>query len=90
MLAKSPKSVGFKYELKILLNGWTLSALLWCSGLSVEYIGNVIDVISFANAMGCLGYWIKFGGWAVGGLFVLIFAARLCLYFHRRRKGQFL
>ncbi|MNJ45065.1 hypothetical protein D3C77_401430 [compost metagenome] len=86
MLAGQSRAKGVKYCFQLLLNGWVISAILWCLGSLVDFIANEFDLVIPYE----LDFWLKIAGWIVGGLFFIVFMIRLFIYWHGRRSGKYL
>ncbi|WP_046483590.1 hypothetical protein [Pseudomonas veronii] len=86
MLAGETPIKGVRYNVQLLLNGWVLSALLWCFGSGMQSLaGNILD-----GWLIRIGFYIEVVGWSCGLISVIIFIALSGVYFYARRKGKIL
>jgi hypothetical protein len=86
MLADQVSIKGIKFNFQMLLNGWVLSAVLWCVGTGLLSISTDI-------ADGCIpriGGYIIYAGWGWGGGTLLVFIFLMCKYWWVRRSGKIL
>ncbi|KAA0946214.1 hypothetical protein FQ186_25945 [Pseudomonas sp. ANT_H14] len=86
MLADETPIKGVRYNVQLLLNGWVLSALLWCFGSGIQFVaGSVLD-----GWLVRIGLYIEVVGWACGLISAVVFMMLIGIYFTGRRKGKIL
>ena len=86
MLAGQNPHKGFKYNFKVLLNGWVIALFILCFGRLFDFIGTFL----WADAFGVIGLCIGTVGWIIGGAFSIIFVIRLIAFALARRAGKIL
>lgn len=86
MLAGHVAIKGIKYNVQFLLNGWVLSALLWCIGSGLQSVSE-----SIADGwIPLIGAYVVYAGWGCGFVSAIIFAMLMCRYWWARRAGKIL
>ncbi|TCV51580.1 hypothetical protein EDB99_107246 [Pseudomonas sp. 460] len=77
---------GVRYNVQVLLNGWVLSALMWCIGSGLQSVPDgIID-----GWMNRAGVYIVYAGWGGGIVSLAIFLVLMGIYLHARRTGKIL
>ena len=77
---------GVKYNVQVLLNGWVLSALIWCIGTGLQSVPDV-----FVNGwITRVGVYIVFAGWGCGLISLVLFLVLMGIYLYARRTGKIL
>lgn len=77
---------GVRYNVQVLLNGWVLSALMWCIGSGLQSVPDgIVD-----GWMSRGGPYIVYAGWGAGLISFVIFLVLMGKYLHARRKGKIL
>ncbi len=77
---------GVRYNVQVLLNGWVLSALMWCIGSGLQSV----PVLIVDGCMNRAGVYIVYAGWGSGLVSLVIFLVLMGIYLHARRKGKLL
>lgn len=77
---------GVRYNVQVLLNGWVLSALMWCIGSGFQSVPDGI----VEGWMNRVGIYIVYAGWGCGLVSLVIFLVLMGIYLHARRKGNIL
>lgn len=77
---------GFKYNVQVLLNGWVLSALMWCIGTGLQSVPDVL----VNGWISRVGVYIVFAGWGCGLISLAWFMVLMVIYLYARRTGQIL
>lgn len=86
MLTDHAPIKGVRYNVQVLLNGWVLSALLWCIGTGLQSVP--VDLIN--GWIYRIGVYIVFAGWGCGLISLVIFVVLMVIYLHARRTGKIL
>lgn len=86
MLTGPTQIKGVKYNVQILLNGWVLSALMWCIGSGLQSVPD--DIVE--GLVSRVGVYIVYAGWGCGLISFAIFLVLMVKYIHARRTGKIL
>lgn len=86
MLSAQVPIKGIRFMIQVLLNGWVLSALLWCIGTGLQSVSSNI-VYGWIPR---IGDYIVYIGWGCGSGSVLIFVLLMCKYWWTRQSGKIL
>ncbi len=86
MLAGHKPIKGVRYNVQVLLNGWVLSALMWCIGSGLQSVPEgIVDGWSSR-----VGVYIVFAGWGCGLISFVLFLVLMGIYLRARRMGKIL
>ena len=86
MLTGNAPIKGVRYNVQLLLNGWVLSALLWCIGAGFKSVA--VDFLD--GLVSRIGIYFVYAGWTLGLLSLVIFLVLMGVYLHARRTGKIL
>jgi|LNAP01.1.fsa_nt_gb hypothetical protein len=77
---------GVRYNVQVLLNGWVVSALMWCVGTGLQSVpdGFVDGWISR------VGVYVVYAGWWCGLISLVLFLVLMGIYLRARRAGKIL
>ncbi len=77
---------GVRYNVQVLLNGWVMSALMWCIGTGLQSVPErLVD-----GWISRIGVYIVFAGWGCGLLSLVLFLVLMVTYLRARRSGKIL
>lgn len=77
---------GVRYNVQVLLNGWVLSALMWCIGTGLQSVPEVV----VNGWLSRIGIYLVFAGWGSGIISLVIFVVLMGVFLHARRTGKIL
>ncbi|VVP30525.1 hypothetical protein PS880_04313 [Pseudomonas fluorescens] len=77
---------GVRYNVQVLLNGWVLSALMWCIGSGLKSVPAGI----FDGWINRVGVYFVYAGWGGGLVSLVVFLLLMGKYLHARRLGKVL
>jgi len=86
MLTDQTPIKGVRYNVQLLLNGWVLSALLWCIGAGLKSVADKI----LDGWISRVGIYFVYAGWACGLISLVIFLVLMGIYLHARRTEKIL
>ena len=86
MLSGPTQIKGFKYNIQLLLNGWVLSALMWCTGSGLQSVP--LDLVD--GWINRIGAYIVYAGWGCGVVSFIIFLVLTGKYLRARRQEKIL